>query len=100
MPRLLRGYPCLQTDECPASFQEGTMRPALFERLKGVPDYPRKDDPRTGLRFVNYLNRIEGPQPWIRNDARTAIAYYGLDEEGYVEKYERLDKAMRRAGGV
>lgn len=100
MPRLLLGYPCLQTDACPASFQEDTMRPALFDRLRNMPDYPRRDDPRTGLRFVNYLGRIEGPQPWIRNDARTAIAYYGLDEEAYVEKYQRLDKAMRRAGGV
>lgn len=98
MPRLLRGYPCLRT-ECPEAFQEDTMRPALFERLRGAPDYPRRDDPRTGLRFVNYLGRIEGPEPWIRNDARTALAYYGLDAEAYAAKYAALDRQMRRAGG-
>lgn len=99
MPRLLRGYPCLLTS-CDVSFQEDTMRPALFDRLRKNPDYPRRDDPRTGLRFVNYLGRIEGPEPWIRNDARTAIAYYGLSEEEYVKRFEKLNKAMRTSGGV
>lgn len=73
------------------------MRPALFDRLKSVPDYPRPKDPRTGLNFVNYLDRIEGPTPWIRNDLRTVIAYYGLDEEAYVQKFEQLDRQVKKA---
>lgn len=101
MPSLLRGYPCLPAS-CSDAFQEGTMRPALFERLRGMPDYPRPDDPRTGLRFVNFLGRIEGTgrSAWGRIGARAAVAYYGLSGEEYAARFRELDATMRSRGGV
>jgi len=87
LPPLKEAYPCLSTDTCTEEELTNVIAPDIYGWTRTPSariDYPRGPDPRTGLHYVNLLNKLVQIKFWpkiIGLGTRSVIAWHGVKRD-------------------